>query len=543
MKTLVAYLCDYRDRNDYFLSLMPVGAVSIAAALEARGHDVTLANYSREGVRSAAAHIQSIKPDAVGLSVCTHNRTDSLRLAVEIKKRLPKTIIIAGGPHAAFLGEEILRRVKAVDYVVRGEGELAFAELLARHAKKAPASERIVQGERIKDLDALPFPARFGGTMRGMDPNEQFKYIITSRGCPHRCAFCCSPRLWGRTTAFRSAEHIVDEIEHCVKTYGIIYFSIRDDNFTLRRERVLKFCRLLRERKLYIMWNCQSRVDTLDGEMLLEMKRAGLEHIQLGVESGSERILAMYDKRTTVADIEKASAAVRRAGAYLSFYLMAGMETERAADIKETIKLIRRTLPGDGIVSPVALYPGTALYDAVKARGDIDDSLWFRSKDNGIYLRDDAEVGRWVRTLADELGAIRKRSWYREKDFRAHRRAAGGNCWVTDILEGDFHLDGERHDRALERYRAAARRHPLNPWPFLRMGKARFMSGRYQEAERDFAFVTEIVPKFYGGWLKRAESLLALGRRDESRACAEKAARLNPYDFRIRNIKKLLNHK
>ena len=89
-----------------------------------------------------------------------------------------------------------------------------------------------------------------------------------------------------------------------MKTHGIIYFSIRDDNFTLRRERVLEFCRLLRERKLYIMWNCQSRVDTLDEEMVVEMKRAGLEHIQLGVESGSERILAMYDKRTTVADIE-----------------------------------------------------------------------------------------------------------------------------------------------------------------------------------------------------------------------------------------------
>lgn len=540
MKTLIAYLSDYRDRSDYFLSLMPVGALSIAAALEARGHAVTLANYSKEGVRSAAAHIQSIKPEVVGISVYTHNRTDSFRLAAEIRKRLPKTLIVAGGPHAAFLGEEILRRVKAVDYVVRGEGELALAELLERGAKRAPAAARIITGKRIKDLDALPAPALFGGAMRGIDPNEQFKYLITSRGCPHRCSFCCSPRLWGRETAFRSAGRIVDEIEHCVKTHGIIYFSIRDDNFTLRRERVLEFCRLLRERKLYIMWNCQSRVDTLDEEMVVEMKRAGLEHIQLGVESGSERILAMYDKRTTVADIERASAAVRRAGAYLSFYLMAGMENERSADIKKTVELIRRTLPGDGVVSPVALYPGTALYDAVKERGDIDDSLWFSSKENGIYLRDDAEVGRWVHTLVNELGAIRERSWYREKDFRAHRRVVGGDCWVTDILEGDYYLDGERYDLALDRYRSAADRHPRNPWPFLRMGKARFMSERYQEAERDFASVTDIVPAYYGGWLKRAESLLALGRREEARECAERAERLNPYDFRIRNIRKLL---
>ncbi len=137
MKTLVAYLSDYRDRNDYFLSLMPVGALSIAAALEARGFDVTLANYSKEGVAPRPPTIQSLKPEAVGLSVNTHNRTDSFRLAAEIRKRLPKTLIVAGGPHAAFLGEEILRRVKAIDYVVRGEGELALAELFERGAKKA----------------------------------------------------------------------------------------------------------------------------------------------------------------------------------------------------------------------------------------------------------------------------------------------------------------------------------------------------------------------------------------------------------------------
>ena len=89
-------------------------------------------------------------------------------------------------------------------------------------------------------------------------------------------------------------------------------------------------------------------------------------------------------------------------------------------------------------------------------------------------LRDDAEVGRWVHTLVNELGAIRERSWYREKDFRAHRRVVGGDCWVTDILEGDYYLDGERYDLALDRYRSAADRYPRNPWPFLRMGKGFF---------------------------------------------------------------------
>ncbi len=110
-----------------------------------------------------------------------------------------------------------------------------------------------------------------------------------------------------------------------------------------------------------------------------------------------------------------------------------------------------------------------------------------------------------MHTLVNELGAIRERSWYREKDFRAHRRVVGGDCWVTDILEGDYYLDGERYERALECYRSAADRHPRNPWPFLRMGK-RASCRSATEAERDFASVTDIVPAYYGGWLKRARA-------------------------------------
>jgi radical SAM superfamily enzyme YgiQ (UPF0313 family) len=94
-----------------------------------------------------------------------------------------------------------------------------------------------------------------------------------------------------------------------------------------------------------MMWNCQARVDTIDFEMLSAMKSCGLEHIQFGIESGSEKILKLYEKSTSLEKIRRASEATRKAGVYLSFYLMAGMEGEDPADIEQTISLLYNALP------------------------------------------------------------------------------------------------------------------------------------------------------------------------------------------------------
>lgn len=540
MKLLIAYLCHHEDRDDYFLSMLPVGTVSLAAFLEKKGHSVTLANFSKTGYRAAARRIREMNPRVVGVSLYTHNRVDSIRLIREIKKELPRVFIMAGGPHASGMAETLVRRVPEIDLIIRGEAEDTLARALAKLEKNRPLPGKILEGKRTEDLDRLPAPCLFSGDLIDVDRNEQFKCIVTSRGCTHRCAFCCSPALWGRRITFRSAGNIIDEIEHLYRTQGIIFFSLRDDNFTQRRQRVLDFCRMLRERKIYIMWNCQSRVDTVDEEMLVEMKRAGLEQIQFGVESGSPRILKAYDKSITVQHIRQAAAAARRAGVYLFFYLMTGMTGETASDTRKTVALIRKTLPGDGMVSPVALYPGTGLYDEMKARGKIDDSLWFKNRQAGVYLRDDPEVREWTSLLVQELGVIRERSWYRARDFVTHRRATGPECWVTDILEGDYHMDGDRHPEAARCYVRVTADFSENPWGHMRMGKLRFRTGDYESAERSYAAVTRIVPGYYGGWLKMAECQYALKKKDEAAKSIEEARRRNSFDFRIDNLRRLL---
>jgi len=469
MKVLLAYLCQYRDRHDYFLSIMPVGLASIAAYLEKEGHDVTLANFSSAGLRKALRQIVTIKPGVIGLSLFTHNRIDTLTLARELKQALPESIVVLGGPHATFLAEEIIRRYPEIDYIIQGEGEKSFADLLKRIAAGKKPADKIISSKTVDSLDDLPAPGQFSGKLVGVNPSAQFHFIITSRGCPCSCVFCSSPAFWQRSVRYRSPGSIFQEIQYLYKKYGIQYFSIRDDNFTMNKKRVLEFCRQLRESGLYIMWNCQARVDTIDEEMLIAMKQAGLEHIQFGVESGSAKILKRYDKHITIEDIQRAAAITRRVGVYLSIYLMTGMEGETQRDTDATRALIKRILPSDGIVSPVALYPGTALYEQAKKGGLVSDALWFENKNAGVFLRDDGQGKRWMNQLLSELASIKKKSAYREADFAQHREVAGADCWVTDILEGDYYFNRKQHRNAEKCYRRVITKYPQNPWGHLRM--------------------------------------------------------------------------
>jgi anaerobic magnesium-protoporphyrin IX monomethyl ester cyclase len=540
MKVLLVYLCQYEDRNDYYISLVPYGLLSIAAYLQRHKINAAISNYSYIGYKKALSEIIWEKPDVLCFSIFTFNRVDTLELIRLVKLKNPKIIIVAGGPHATHLSGEIAKRYPEIDHIIEGEGEEALLGLLTDlRNKKNPG--RIISGGRIEKLDELPFASGFSGRMHGINTSEQYKYIITTRGCPNKCVYCCSPSFWQRKAGFRSAENIVDEIIQVHKKFGIIYFSIRDDNFTLKKDRVLKFSRLLRKSGLYIMWNCQARVDTIDREMLAEMKLSGLEHIQYGVESGSEKMLKLYDKSITPDKILKAAKITREVGVYLSVYLMTGMEGEDPSDVEKTKSLIKKILPGDGIVSPVAYYPGTELYESGKRKKVIADDVWFKNHTPGIYLRNDSTVKVWMNELLKELNAIRSKSWYTAKDFAFHRKITGDDCWVTDILEGDYYLDEEKHSEAETCYSRVIKRYPANLWGYLRMGKLKFFMDDFADAETNYRTVTVLAPMFFGGWLKLAQSQAASGKWDQARKSAQKASDLNPYDAGVKHMMKSIH--
>ncbi len=304
MKIILAYISGVSNRNDPYISLLPTGLCYLHACLREAGYDSVLANFSGWSDSRIQHELLKLKPDMVGISQWTHNRHASFDLAVRCRKLFPGITIIMGGAHASFCYEELLTEDSPVDCVVIGEGEQTLLELAGRMAGhtewrdinglalRRDGKVHVTAGRSLlANLDLLPIPARYFTYSIDLDKELQPEFIVTARGCPSACHFCSSPAFWGKKVRFRSPEAIVDEIIYIRSQFGLIYFSIRDDTFTADRRRTLEFCSKLIDRQANILWNCQSRVTAIDKELLIIMKQAGCECIQLGVESGSPRIL------------------------------------------------------------------------------------------------------------------------------------------------------------------------------------------------------------------------------------------------------------
>jgi radical SAM superfamily enzyme YgiQ (UPF0313 family) len=539
MKVFAVYLCDYKDRDDYYLSLMPYGITTIASYLEQEGHEVTLANLSSYGYLKAADLTIADNPEAVAVSIFSFNRTESFKYIRELKKRDKNIVIIAGGQHPTFLADQILSLYPEIDFLVKGEGESSIKQLIDKSFK---LDTKVISSDRISDLDSIKPPSLFTGKTIGVNPVEQFQYIITSRGCPSSCTYCSSPNFWNKKVTYRSAENIVEELKHINRKFGIIYFSIRDDNFTLNKKRVLEFCRLLDESRLYMMWNCQARVDTIDEEMLAAMKRSGLEHIQFGVESGSEKILKLYDKHITPDKIRKASAITRKVGVYLSFYLMTGMTGETPGDLEKTKMLVEQTKPHDVIVSPVAYYPGTKIYTSSMKNGNISDSIWFNSEENGLYLNKESSNDRDIKNILNFSNRISKKSEYDKNDFKIHHQTTGDNCWMNYIIEGDHYSGKSDIKKASLQYLKLIEKYPENIWGYLRM--AELLSAESDsKAIKYFVKASEIVPAYYGSWMRLAQIEYLTGKLSDAKKSISKALKLNPLEPEIIKLSGLINKK
>ena len=535
MKVICAYLCNYSDRNDYYISLMPYGITCIAAYLESKGFEVVLANFSSCGYKKAVELTLAQDADVAAVSIFSFNHHESFKYIRELKKRNPDILIIAGGQHPTFLYDQIADRYPEINHIITGEGELAILSLL----KNSPSTERIITGDRITDIDSLPFPSLFHGMTIGVNPNEQFKYIITSRGCPNNCTYCSSPAFWKRRVTMRSSTSIIKELIHLRNKFGVIYFSIRDDNFTINKKRVLEFCSMLNESRLYMMWNCQARVDTIDEEMLMAMKRAGLEHIQYGVESGSERILKAYDKNTTREMIIRAAKITRETGIYLSFYLMAGMHGENGSDIDATLSLIKETLPHDSIVSPVAYYPGTKIYTDDLEKGLVNNSKWFDTRDSGIYLHDPAKTSAAIEKILHQNNLVSIKAAYKYADIKKHRLKTGSDCWMNDIIEGDMWQSSGSPEKATACYQRIIDSLPGNIWGYLRLSESsEIISPALSLAALDEA--SKLAPENYEVWYRMARMYRLIGDKKNAMESASAAFRLNPMNTDVSRLYKKL---
>lgn len=371
----------------------PLGLLYIAAYLRQNSsHEIEILDTLVEGIGydKLPDIIRQKSPDVVGITAMTFTLVDVMQTAKIVKSISDQIKIVLGGPHASIYPRETAS-LKEIDFVIAGEGEKLFLELINNiNNYKYLASLKglyfkykgLVSGDGqtdfIKDLDSLPFPAR------DLVPYKKYTSILslrnpvttmfTSRGCPFNCNFCYRPHM-GREFRARSAINVVDEIETS-KSMGIEEFFIYDDTFTIDRKRVLAICDEIIARHLNIVWDIRARVDTIDEEMIKKLKKANCVRIHYGVEAGTEKILQVLNKGITLKDAEDAFKLTRKYGIATLAYFMIGSPTETKDDILETISFAKKLNPDYVNVTITTPFPATNLYKMALTEGLYEKDYW-----------------------------------------------------------------------------------------------------------------------------------------------------------------------
>jgi len=500
VKTLLVYSAPRSGVGDEWMDFLPIGLGYLQATLKSEGFPCRLANLSAKTDREILAYFRSQQPDVLGVSMFTFNRKRSFELLKLARQACPKALLVAGGPHPTHLAAEVFEECPALDAIVKGEGEgplLGMVRCLAAGRDWRLTPGLILRGSEtpspapLETLDLIPAEYHEADFLRDA---RHLAYLSTSRGCPARCTFCNTPEFWGSGVRFRSPASILRELKLLQEARGLTYFSFRDDTFTAQRQRTLDLMGLIQDSELFPLWNCQSRVNLVDEERLVAMKRAGCEFIQFGVEHGSERVLKSLDKGTSMQRVKESLALVRKVGINLGIFLITGIPGETWEDVEQSGALIRETRPHDVQISPLAVYPGTRIFTQYRAEGRISRDFFRAAGDAEVFARVDAHTEKALRHLEQVAQRTRRRADYGPADF-AQQKQWLGYCAVTHILCGQAAEEAGRFLEAEAEYAEIIRREPGNTWGFLKRGLLRKSLGQGRGAREDLREVLRLVPR------------------------------------------------
>lgn len=404
----------------------PYSLASIAGVLRA-DHDVRILDCPAQNIdrKRLTAYVTAYQPDMVVASTSTQTIDSDLRILRELKSSHPlKTAVL--GIHATVFAREILTG-PCVDFVIRNEPEETMKELIAAVERGTDVS--LVQGlgfmdqsgrmrlteprPFIEDLDALPFPA---WDLVDMDKyrlplyGRKFLIINTIRGCPFGCSFCNTPIYYGSRARPRSVPSIVEEIKHSLDRYQIGDIFFWGDTFTLVREQIRTLCARIIDESLGIRWVANSRVDTVDKEILELMNKAGCWMVSYGIESGDDEMLRHCGKRITRERAAEAVRLTKDAGIKVAGHFILGLPGETEESAQRTLDFAAALdLDFANFYSAVP-FPGSPLYDEAVAQG------WIRSGDWGRFSQ--SEFIMDLPTIASSRLIKLRRKAYRSSYLR-----------------------------------------------------------------------------------------------------------------------------
>jgi radical SAM superfamily enzyme YgiQ (UPF0313 family) len=381
--------------------LAPVGILSLAAVLESQGLKPEVVDLNRvyyQWLQSANPEIDFCRfaglyfahriYDFFGFSTVCSSYPLTLRIAAEVKRLHPESVVALGGPQASVVDVSTMRAYPLIDLVVRGEAEQTLPDLLDAidsHSSLAGIPGvtfrqgreivRNADAPLVLDLDSLPFPAFH------LFPDVRFCRhfpLELGRGCPFACTFCSTNDFFRRRFRLKTPAHMIAQMRRVKQTYGINSFELVHDMFTVDRRRVIAFCEALIANNEEFYWGCSARTDCVDEQLIALMAKAGCRGIFFGIESGSARMQKIIEKGLELND---SAARVQSCDKYkinTAVSLIAGFPDETMDDLRATAAFFMDSLRYDhadpqlSILSPLA---DTAIQKQYKKSLQLNDDV------------------------------------------------------------------------------------------------------------------------------------------------------------------------
>ncbi len=312
-------------------------------------------------IKDIVARIIELRPKVVSFYTLWSTYHIMLRIAKELKYIDSSVIIVLGGPQSSATAEDTLLAVDYVDVISTGEGENTVVPLFKlllsgdfEGLSEIPSLYYRKNGKIVFnhtavplcDLNTLPYWDKrllteyHGRGEANITSPTYFMPIDAGRGCPYGCTFCCTSRFWKRTYRLKSPQRIVEDLMYYNSEYGIKSFWFTHDAFTVNNQLVEDICDEIINRGIEIYWRCTSRIDRITKELILKMKKAGLRGIEVGIETGSNRMQSIINKKL---DLNKAREMIEfllENKIQVNLFFVYGFPEETEEDLNETLEFM-----------------------------------------------------------------------------------------------------------------------------------------------------------------------------------------------------------
>jgi anaerobic magnesium-protoporphyrin IX monomethyl ester cyclase len=398
----------YSDKNEMAIMkpYVPLGILYISSYMKSAGFDVTVFDSTFFTPDQQKQKLLAEKPDVIAIYCNLMTKLNVLPLIKFIKSSdvLKNSKIVLGGPEPPFHAAEFLNY--GADYIVEGEGEVTMRKLCNELAHTAPDVTKVdgiifknnngeIQKtparEKISDIDSLNFPDResvdislYLDAWKNAHGYSSVS-LNTMRGCPYTCRWC-SHSVYGMSYRRRSPQKTVDELEYLVKKYNPDVFWFVDDVFTISHKWLKGFADELRSRVLKIKYECISRSDRLNEEIIKILKETGCFRLWIGAESGSQTVLDLMDRRVNAADTRDKIKLTMKHGIEAGTFIMLGYPGEKKKNIFETAEHLKQSNPTIFLTTVAYPIKGTPFYTEVES--DIVAALpWDKRTDRDLDFK------------------------------------------------------------------------------------------------------------------------------------------------------------